>query len=83
MAITQAFCNSFKDDMLKGVQNIDAAGDTIQIALYTVSATLSATTSAYTTTNEVTGTGYVAGGCVGLCFRRGTACRRARSGNRN
>jgi len=60
MAITQAMCTSFKTELLGGVQDLDT--DTIYIALYTSSATLSAATTAYSTTNEVSGTGYTAGG---------------------
>jgi hypothetical protein len=63
MAITQAMCTSFKKALLDG--EMDFSGDTAQtykIALYTSSASLDATTTAYTTSNEVTGTGYTAGG---------------------
>lgn len=60
MAITQAFCTSAKADFLSGTIDLDA--DTIKIALYTSAATLDASTTVYTTTNEVVGTGYVAGG---------------------
>ncbi len=61
MAITQAMCNSFKTELLGGTHDLDT--DTIKIALYTSSATLGASTTAYSTTNEVTGsTGYTAGG---------------------
>lgn len=60
MAITQAFCTSAKVDFLGGVHDLDT--DTIKIALYTSAATLGATTTAYTTSNEVAGTGYTAGG---------------------
>ena len=61
MAITQAMCDSFKVELLNGVQNFSA--DTYKIALYTSSATLSNATTAYTTSNEVaTGGGYTAGG---------------------
>ena len=60
MAITQAMCTSFKEDLFNKEQDLDT--DTIKIALYTSSATLDATTTAYTTSNEVTGTGYTAGG---------------------
>lgn len=63
MAITQAICVSFKSDLLKGVDNFDSAGgNTFKIALYTSSATLDSSTTAYSSTNEVTGTGYTAGG---------------------
>lgn len=60
MAITQAMCTSFKEDLFQKEQDLDT--DTIKIALYTSSATLGASTTAYTTSNEVTGTGYTAGG---------------------
>ena len=60
MAITQAMCTSFKTELLGGVPDIDT--DTIKIALFTSSATLGAATTAYSTTNEVVGTGYTAGG---------------------
>lgn len=61
MPITQAMCNSFKTELLGGTHDLDT--DTIKIALYTSSATLDASTTAYSTTNEVTGsTGYSAGG---------------------
>ena len=60
MAITQAMCSSFKEEVLGGVHDLDT--DTIKIALFTSAATLSGATTAYSTTNEVTGTNYVAGG---------------------
>lgn len=60
MAITQAMCTSFKTELLGGVHDLDT--DTIKIALFTSSATLGAATTAYSTTNEVVGTGYTAGG---------------------
>ena len=60
MAITQAMCTSFKEDLLQKEQDMDT--DTIKIALYTSTATLGAATTAYTTSNEVSGTGYTAGG---------------------
>ena len=60
MASTQAFCTSAEVDFLGGVHDLDT--DTIKIALYTSAATLGATTTAYTTSNEVVGTGYTAGG---------------------
>lgn len=62
MAIIQAVCNVLLSDLLKGQRNFDSGGDTFKIALYTSSATLSATSTQYTTTNEVSGTGYSAGG---------------------
>lgn len=60
MAITQAMCTSFKVDLLDGEH--DFGVDTFKIALYTSSATLGATTTAYSATNETSGTGYTAGG---------------------
>jgi hypothetical protein len=60
MAITQAMATSFKSEILQEGHNL--ASDIIKIALYTSSATIDATTTAYSTTNEVTGTGYTAGG---------------------
>lgn len=63
MAISQSMCTSFKVELLQGVHNFTAStGDTFKIALYTSSATLGASTTAYTVTNEVSGTGYTAGG---------------------
>ena len=63
MAITQAMCTSFKKELLEAVHNFkNSGGDTFKIALYTSSATLSAATTAYSTTNEVSGTNYTAGG---------------------
>lgn len=59
MAITTAICNSYKQELLEGVH---ASGDTYKIALFTDSATLDKTTTAYSSTNEVSGTGYDAGG---------------------
>lgn len=60
MAITQAICSSFKEEVLEGVH--DLVNDSIKIALFTNSATLNAATTTYSTSNEVTGTGYTAGG---------------------
>ncbi len=60
MAITQAMCSSFKQQILLGEHDLDT--DVIKIALYTSAATLSAATTAYTTSDEVVGTGYTAGG---------------------
>ena len=63
MAITQAMCTSFKVGILDGDFNFGAGTtQTFKIALYTSSATLSAATTAYTSSNEVSGTGYSAGG---------------------
>lgn len=60
MAITQALCTSFKQELMEGVH--DFTTHTFKIALYTSSATLGASTTAYTATNEVSGTGYTATG---------------------
>lgn len=60
MAITQALCTSFKSELLGGTHDLDT--DVIKIAMFTSSAALDATTTAYSTTNEVTGTNYTAGG---------------------
>jgi hypothetical protein len=61
MAFTGNFtCNVFKTGLLNG--DFDFSADTIKIALYTNSATLDASTTAYTTTGEVVATGYTAGG---------------------
>jgi len=62
MAITQTLTDTFLQDCLDGAQNLGNGGNTLKIALYTSSATLGATTSAYSATNEVSGTGYTAGG---------------------
>ena len=66
MAITSAVCTSFKVELLKGEHNFTAStGDTFKIALFTSSATLGASTTAYSTSNEITntsGTAYTAGG---------------------
>ena len=69
MAISQAIATSFKVDLLNGIHAFGTTvtrgstnADTFKIALYTSSATLDATTTAYSATNEVSGTGYSAGG---------------------
>ena len=62
MAITQGLCNSFKQELLQGLHDLD--GHTLKMALFTSSATLGATTTAYSTTNESSGTGYTAGGAT-------------------
>ena len=63
MAITQAMCTSFKKELLEGTHDFkNSGGSTFKIALFTSSATLGASTTAYATTNEVSGTGYSAGG---------------------
>ena len=60
MAITQAMCTSFKAEILD--EQHDLIADTIKIALFTSSASLGAATTAYSTSNEVSGSGYSAGG---------------------
>jgi hypothetical protein len=61
MAFTGNYtCNSFKSGLIDG--DFDFATDTFKIALYTNSATLDATTAAYTATGEVSASGYTAGG---------------------
>lgn len=63
MAISQAMCTSFKVELLDGIHDFDTGGDTFKIALYTSTATLGASTTAYTTSDEVPSTGnYTAGG---------------------
>ena len=64
MAITQAVCTSFKQELLQGTHDFTATtGDTFKIALYTSSASLDATTTAFSTTNEVSNSGtYTSGG---------------------
>ena len=69
MAITQAMCTSFKVEILKGIHAFGTTvarggtgADTFNLALYTSSASLDATTTAYSATNEVSGTGYSAKG---------------------
>lgn len=60
MAIEQGLTTSFKQQMLQGQQNLSS--DTLKMALFTAFADLGPNTTGYTTTNEITGTGYVAGG---------------------
>jgi hypothetical protein len=63
LAITQAVCTSFKQELMVAQHNFTAStGHAFKIALFTSSATLSAATTAYSSTNEVSGTGYTAGG---------------------
>ena len=62
MAITQAMCTSFKTELLEGKHDFTNGADTMKLALFTSSATLNAATTDYSTTNEVSGTGYSAGG---------------------
>ena len=60
MAISQAMCTSFKAEVLD--EQHDLVADTLKIALYTSSASLDASTTAFTTSNEISGTGYSSGG---------------------
>lgn len=70
MANTQAMATSFKGELLNAYHNFSATNpartintaDSFKAALYLASATINATTTAYTTTGEVTGTNYTAGG---------------------
>ena len=64
MAFTGNYmCTSFKQELLQGVHNFSAAGgSTFKLALYDNNATFNAATTDYTATNEVSGTGYSAGG---------------------
>ena len=68
MAITSAVCNSFKKEVLQGLHNFTASsGNTFKIALYTSSATLNKSTTAYSSSNEITntsGSAYTAGGAT-------------------
>ena len=69
MANTQAMCTSFKSEILTGTHNFgvaptrgSTAADSFKAALYLASATVNATTTAYSASDEVSGTGYTAGG---------------------
>ena len=66
MAITSAICSSFKQELLQGKHNFSSSsGDSFKIALFDSSATLGATTTDYSTSEEITntsGTAYTAGG---------------------
>jgi hypothetical protein len=63
VAITQSISSSFKTELLTGTHNFTAStGDQFKISLYTSSATLDSATTAYTSSNEVVGTGYTATG---------------------
>ena len=65
MSILQTATTSFKVELLQGVHNFGpTSANTFKIALYTAAANLGATTTVYTTTGEVVGTGYTAGGNV-------------------
>jgi len=63
MAITtNAICNSFKKQLMGGEHDFDSGGDTFKLAMYTSAATLGASTTNYATGNEVSSSGYSAGG---------------------
>lgn len=73
MAISQALCTSFKQELLQGIHNFTngsgggtttstGSGNTFKIALFTSSASLGAGTTAYADSNQASGTGYTAGG---------------------
>lgn len=63
MANTQAMCTSFLGELLTATHNFTTStGNTFKAALYLSSATYNAATTAYSVTNEVSGTGYSAGG---------------------
>lgn len=63
MAITTAMCTSFKKEVLEALHDFNAtSGSVFKIALYTSAASLDASTTVYSTSNEVVGTGYTAGG---------------------
>lgn len=62
MSIVQTQTTSFKAELYQAVHNLTS--DTLKMALYTANADLNASTTVYSSTNEVTGTGYVAGGVV-------------------
>lgn len=60
MALVQGMCSSFKQESWLGIHDLDT--DTLKLALYTSLASLGPSTTVYTTDNQVTGLGYVAGG---------------------
>jgi hypothetical protein len=63
MSILQGATTSFKVELLQAVHNFGpTSANTFKVALYTASADINASTTVYSTTNEVTGTGYTAGG---------------------
>lgn len=71
MANTQALCTSFKGELLNGIHAIGTTvtrggtgADTFKAALYLATATVNASTTAYSSTNEVSGTNYTAGGAT-------------------
>jgi hypothetical protein len=69
MAITSAICNTFKTEILKAVHNFTASsGNTFNLALYTSSATLNKSTTAYASTNEIANTSGSAYSAKGLAL---------------
>ena len=68
MAITSAICSSFKQELLQGKHDFDSSGGhTFKIALFTSSASLGASTTDYSTSNEISntsGSAYSAGGAT-------------------
>lgn len=63
--ITQTLCNVFKLNVLKGLEDFDTGSAyTYKIALYDANASLDENTTVYTTDNEISGTGYSAGGAT-------------------
>ena len=62
MAIAQAMCTAFKQELMLGTHNFATNGNAFKLALYTSSATLGATTTAFTTTGQASGTNYTSGG---------------------
>ena len=75
MAISQAMCTSFKQEILQGIHNFTSgsgggtttstgSGNAFKVALFTSSASLGAGTTAYSSSNEASGTGYSAGGAA-------------------
>ena len=65
MAIATAMCTTFKKELLEAVHNFkNTGGSTFNLAMYTSSASLGAATTAYTTTAEISGTGYTAKGAA-------------------
>ena len=63
MAITSAICTSFKQELLVGTHNFtNSSGNSFKLALYTSSATLGASSTAFVTTGQATGTNYTSGG---------------------
>jgi hypothetical protein len=60
---TNAICNSFKGQILRAIHDFTlSTGDTFKLAMYQTDATLGASTTSYTSSNEVSSSGYSAGG---------------------